>query len=103
LNIDLLVFDADVRLLDAFVARRDEIIGKRFSHKRAFKIADVVVELFLVRGGATLFWDSLSYRWPDGGPVDVEGLPVASARHVTAFRRDHASIRSAWHGSEGNG
>jgi tRNA nucleotidyltransferase/poly(A) polymerase len=48
-DIDLVVTDADVTLLDAWLSTRDEIKAKRFAHKRAFRLEGVMVELHLVR------------------------------------------------------
>lgn len=94
-DIDLLVFDADHTELDAFVQARREIRGKHFSHKRAFVASNVMVELFLVRDGRTMFWNTLEYAWPTGHAVDVDGLPVAPPEYLAAYRRDYAAIRLA--------
>jgi hypothetical protein len=94
-DIDLLVFDADQTELDVFVQARGEIRGKHFSHKRAFVFSEVMVELFLVRDGRTTFWNTVEYAWPTGHAVDVDGLPVAPAEYLTAYRRDYPAIRSA--------
>ena len=97
-DIDLLVFDADPDDLGRFVEERGEILEKRSSQKRAFLVSDLVVELFLVRGGRTVFWDTLEYVWPLTGCVEVDGLPVASAEYLSAYRRDYAAIRAAGKG-----
>ena len=94
-DIDLLVFDADQTELDVFVEAREEICGKRFSHKRAFVASDVMVELILVRGGTTVFWDTFEYVWPTGEDVEIDGLPVAPAEYLAAYRADYLAIRSA--------
>jgi hypothetical protein len=48
-DIDLVVTDADVAKLDAWLSTQDEIGAKRFPHKRAFLLEGVMVELHLVR------------------------------------------------------
>jgi tRNA nucleotidyltransferase/poly(A) polymerase len=48
-DIDLVVTDADVAQLDAWLSTQDEIRAKRFPHKRAFRLEGVMVELHLVR------------------------------------------------------
>jgi tRNA nucleotidyltransferase/poly(A) polymerase len=48
-DIDLVVTDADVTQLDAWLNTQDEFPAKRFPHKRAFRLAGVMVELHLVR------------------------------------------------------
>lgn len=95
MDIDLLLFDADLGSLDTFVKGRTEIGGKRFSHKRAFSAGGVTVEAFLVNGGVTVFWDRLSYRWPDADCVEMRGLRVAPRDWIVAYRRDYAAIRAA--------
>lgn len=95
-DIDLMVIDADLVMLDGFVAARGEVVGKRQTHKRAFITSGVLVELFLVRtvDGQPLtdFWGSFAYRWPSLGPVDLVGLPVASVDALAAYRADHDHI-----------
>ncbi len=95
-DIDVLVIDADLVMLDAFVAARGEVVAKRQTHKRAFTTSDVLVELFLVSTGdgqpLTDFWGLLAYRWPGLGPVDLAGLPVASVDALAAYRADHDFI-----------
>ena len=94
-DIDLMVFDPDLDRLDGYLASKSEIGSKRQSHKRAFTVDGVMVELFLVENGATRFWDRLSYFWPDDAPVDLRGLRVAPATYLDAYRRDYARIREA--------
>jgi hypothetical protein len=95
-DIDLLVIDADIERLDTFVQNCGEVVAKHHPHKRGFITQGVLVELFIVRtvDGQlfTNFWNSLHYQWPDIGPVDVDGLPVASAGALRAYRADHARI-----------
>jgi hypothetical protein len=40
----------------------------------------------------TALWDSFVYPWPNLGPVEVGGLPVASVEALTARRGDHDHI-----------
>lgn len=94
-DIDLLVFDPDLELLDAFVAGREEVAEKHFSHKRAFIAATVMVELFLVHEGTTTFWDGPPYRWRTVELVNVRGLPVAPPEYLAAHRSDYTTIRAA--------
>jgi hypothetical protein len=71
-DIDLLVIDADLVTLDAFVQARGVVVAKRQTHKRAFTSEGVLVELFLVSTlegqMLTNFWSSFVYRWPNLGP-----------------------------------
>ncbi len=97
-DIDLIVLDAEIVKLDAFVQERGEIVAKRLTHKRAFTAAGELIELIIVNtvDGMLLtnFWGSCLYEWPDLGPVEVDGLPVATVAALTAYRQDHASIRA---------
>ena len=47
-DIDLIVTDAEVSALDRWLALQDEIVAKRFPHKRAFRFHGSMVELHLV-------------------------------------------------------
>jgi hypothetical protein len=47
-DIDLIVTDADIEALDAWLTTQNEIVLKRFPHKRAFLLGDVLVELHLL-------------------------------------------------------
>lgn len=97
-DIDLLVFEPEMSQLDKFVAVCDELIGKRFSHKRAFLVDGVMVELFLISEGVSIFWDTLTYHWPNEDRITLEGMPVAPATFLTAYRGDYAKIRAGWPG-----
>ena len=45
---DLVVTDADIDALDRWLTSQDEIVAKRFPHKRAFRLDGIMVELHLV-------------------------------------------------------
>lgn len=47
-DVDLVVTDADIAALDHWLSSRDEIVAKRFAHKRAFRLDGTMVELHLV-------------------------------------------------------
>jgi hypothetical protein len=47
-DIDLVVTDVDILALDQWLTTRDEIVAKRFPHKRAFLLDGTMVELHLV-------------------------------------------------------
>jgi hypothetical protein len=76
----------------------DEVVGKRFPHKRAFVFEGVLVEIFLVAGeGDRRFSEFWGRRWE--WPADVlsgdGALPVAGSDSVAAFRAHHPSRRAA--------
>lgn len=79
--------------MDEFLARGDvqEIVAKRFPHKRAFEVDGVMVELFLVQsdeaGWFTDFWGVARHDWPaDVFEVEAGGLRVASATALAGYR-----------------
>jgi len=70
-DIDLLLFADNFSAVDFFLEKNlqvSEIREKRYSHKRAFLINGVMVELFLVQKEGnvcyTNFWDHLKLKWP---------------------------------------
>src|SRR5215218_6961176 len=66
-DIDLLYRADDFELVDRFLrqAAVEEILAKRFSHKRAFVLEGVMTELILVRPDlTTLFWNQQHFAWP---------------------------------------
>ena|SRR5437868_5565856 len=95
-DIDLLVV-APTEMVDSFVASRREAIGKRFSHKRAFVEAGVLVELFLVNpaDGSTQFWDRVTVTWPSLKAVVIADLPVAPAETVSHYANEYGAIHAA--------
>jgi hypothetical protein len=78
-DIDLLIIDPEVAALDRFVASRNEIELKRFSHKRAYVQSGILIELFVVRTRdnrrTTLFFDTLTRVANDrsGPPLGITG------------------------------
>ena len=105
-DIDLLYPSSDFNLLDRVLAAyqdMDEIMEKRFSHKRAFVLDGVMVEVILVErhsdGFETSFFNGAAvYRWPDDifdGRVELNGVcvDVSSPGAVIGYRNAYASIR----------
>lgn len=94
-DIDLLVV-AEALAVDVFVSQRREIVQKRFSHKRAYVEDGVMIELFLVDRNegveTTTFWDTRLWKWPRLEPVMVDGLPVAPAAALAAYRTNYEDI-----------
>jgi hypothetical protein len=94
-DIDLLVV-APTLSVNAFLAARDEVVGKRFSHKRAFIEDGELVELFLVdaASGTTRFWDAVEVVWPSRDPVVIDDLPVVSASVLRMYQDRYAQIHA---------
>lgn len=47
-DIDLVLTDVDIAALDEWLGSKEEIVAKRFPHKRAFLLGGAMVELHLV-------------------------------------------------------
>jgi hypothetical protein len=47
-DIDLVLTDVDIAALDEWLGSKEEIVAKRFPHKRAFVLEGTMVELHLV-------------------------------------------------------
>ena len=97
-DIELLVI-AEAPAVDVFVSEHQEIVQKRFSHKRAYVQDGVMVELFLVDRSedveTTTFWNTRLWKWPRPEPVMVDGLPVAPAGALAAYRTQYEDIAAA--------
>jgi hypothetical protein len=97
-DIDLLVLGPDRQRLDGLLRRTGEIREKRLSHKRAFLLEGVLVELFLAEesdgGHVSHFWNAVRWEWPPLEPVDVRGLAVAPREAITAYRSRYAEIQA---------
>jgi hypothetical protein len=97
-DIDLLYPANDFRQVDGFLSGGtvDEIVAKRFPHKRAFELDGVMTELFLVQqdaaGRYTSFWDQHRYDWPTDLFSQAQGLPAASVAALCGFRSNSRSL-----------
>ena len=70
----------------------DWIEGKRFPWKRAFRLEDVAVELFLVRHDERGWYTELARRrhdWPENVVASNERLPVASTAALASMRHSY--------------
>ncbi len=103
-DIDLLYPAKDFTLLENFMSEYEdieEIIGKRFPHKRAFFLEDIVIELFLVESDAekhmTNLYGRYPYRWPDDTfdyviECQQNLLNIGSVSALKAYRKDYELI-----------
>jgi hypothetical protein len=98
-DIDLLLIDPDERALAAFLDARAEILEKRSSHKRAFEVDGVLVELFIAHSEkgerVTYFWRDLRWVWPAHVSVSIAGLRVTSRAALAGYRTRWLSIQAA--------
>lgn len=98
-DIDLLYLADDFRFVDEFIHKNNlqEIIEKRFAHKRAFKIEGIMVEVFLVskvRGKyVTSFFNKYSFEWPGDTFSNLNNsIRIASPAALTKYRNEHEEI-----------
>lgn len=98
-DIDLLLVDPDERALAAFLGVREEILENRSSHKRAFELDGVLVELFLARSEnrerVTYFWRDIRWVWPADMSVSVASLRVGSKAALAGYRTKWPAIQAA--------
>jgi hypothetical protein len=107
-DIDLLCHGDNFDLVDAYLmenAIAEEILAKRFTHKRAVLWQGTVVEIILVQNAAnqlvTKFFGTFQFVWPldtFGTRVSVNGrvLPVASVSALQKYRAEHDKIDGAY-------
>lgn len=91
-DVDLLCVADDFTRVDLLLREHPqlhEIHAKRFAHKRAFELADVCIELFLVQhdddGYFTTFWGQ-RHDWPGDVLSSAAQLPVASIAALRNYR-----------------
>jgi hypothetical protein len=105
-DIDLLLPGRSFARVDALLAGPavpEEILAKRFAHKRAFLTDGIMVEVTLVQPGSdgpvTRFWGDVPFRWlaPLGRRVPVAGaarsLAVATAGNLARYRALHTEMQ----------
>ena len=108
-DIDFLYFEQTFEHLDSFITRsRDirEIQEKRFSHKRAIVVQNVMIEFLLVQqGGETYFTDFFSGRYRLEWPADVFShtlspepcdIKLASIEALSNYRQQRRQIEDAY-------
>lgn len=99
-DIDLVVEACNFGAIDKLFASGsvpNEIVGKRFHHKRAFVHAETMVEIYLVERGrgrpVTWFWGDTEHFWLQ--PLTAEAclhghrVRTVTAENLVAFRRSH--------------
>jgi hypothetical protein len=78
-----------------------EIEGKRFPHKRAFLLENIMVEFVLVKkdadGYITHFFEKYRYKWPTNtfdGSIIKNGtkINIASKEALKMYRKDYNLI-----------
>jgi hypothetical protein len=98
-DVDLLVLAHGFEQVDALIGELalDEVVAKRFAHKRAFVFEGVLVELFLVSGEGerhvSEFWGR-RWDWPGDVAAGSGILPLAGRESVAAFRAEHPTRRA---------
>lgn len=107
-DIDLLYPATDFHLLDTIIQGADdweEILLKRFPHKRAIKIQNIMIEFFLVReatGNAfTDFFGKFRFDWPTDMFRHTTSLlgtavNIASQDALVKYRNENDLVRKAY-------
>jgi hypothetical protein len=102
-DVDLLLPAPSFRALDRLLATAPgdlrEIALKRFAHKRAFLVNDLLVEVVLVRQengvAVTWFWGGVRFEWlaplADDCFLGGHRLPAASRENLQRYRALHRS------------
>ena len=107
-DIDLIYCDKDFDIVDTFLSNLpswiEEVTAKRFAHKRAFLINDVVCELFLAsrceKTIETNFWWKYPYIRPqnifdsDAVSIWVHQCNIVSRETLIQYRKDYELINS---------
>ena len=89
-DLDLLYPAEDWRIVDNLYL--DWIEGKRFDWKRAFKLEDITVELFLVQYDARGWFTQLERRrhnWPANVFSGHGRIPVVSTAALAGYRHSY--------------
>jgi hypothetical protein len=103
-DLDLLYLANDFKRIDSFIASHNniiEIVGKRFSHKRAFLLNGAMVEIFLVKSVSgkliTIFWESYCFQWPSQLAkkvnLDLTPVTVVTPQAISLYRGHELAIK----------
>lgn len=108
-DVDLLYPAEGFDKVDRFLAGNsmaEEILLKRFSHKRAFELQRIMIEVTLVEQENGCFFTSYfsgrhTVRWPDDTfqwiiVGDDFRLPVASEAALRCNRENHTAVQQAY-------
>ena len=107
-DIDLLYPSSQFEKVDNWIVEQHDIslvVQKKFSHKRAFILDSIMVEILLLEpyreGHITYHYNNLYQTiWPVDtlGRIYIHGhtLPVASPNALSFYRQNHASITEAY-------
>ena len=101
-DIDLVVEAGDFSKVDESLRNdtlKNEIVAKRFAHKRAFSLAETPIEMYLVQPRpdrfVTLFWGDSEYTWlsPLTATTRLAGIAVRAVtpENLSRFRRSYSS------------
>lgn len=108
-DVDLLFLSSDFISLERLLAASPdltELVAKRFSHKRAFLLENILVELSLVSeqsgqyqtnffsGGLRFDWPPDTFDW--AVPCGDRVIPVASPAALSAYRKLHRQVEASY-------
>lgn len=100
-DIDLVCLDSGFSGVDQFIQNRGypEIQAKHFSHKRAFMVDDVMVEIILIQSGPagyySTYWDRITMRWPADlqAKTSPDGVSCLSPAALRFYHESYETIR----------
>ena len=104
-DVDLMIIDTNFSKIDVFLSKNNEIeevIGKRFSHKRAFEYKGMLCEIFLAQedqsGYFSHFFDTMNLYWPkhfvQDEKIEYNGysFSLATTETLQHYRRNNHII-----------
>jgi len=104
-DIDLLILDGDFNHLVKFITHNEWEVIKSYSHKKAFIVDSIMVEVFLVKIDdnelATEFIGeegSVVFHWPSKlfikRTTEGTSIKLATKNAMSKYRKNHAKIHS---------
>ncbi len=104
-DIDLLILDEDFNSLIEFINRNNWEIVKSYSHKKAFMVDGIMVEVFLVKVDDNEFTTeftgeerSVVFHWPnqlfEERAIRSSSLKLATKDAMDKYRKSHKRIHS---------
>ncbi len=101
-DIDLLYRAKDFSQLERFIKHSpwEEVVAKRFPHKRAYVRHGILIELFLVEatkdGYVTNFWGTKQFQWPETAfAFSFQRISVVSSEALDRYRQQWGELREA--------
>lgn len=107
-DVDLLVWKKDLSKVEQLISNErnwDEIVLKRFVHKRAAVAYGIMIEFIIVhscgKGAITDFFGNYKFTWPSNCgseiiTVDSDRVRVATKESLAGYRAQHSHVLDAY-------